>query len=379
MQIEAISLRDLEAFARAHLATDATSTTPISLHRVRAWLRNPLAEPGDIVLIAALDGGRCIGYLGMLPGELRRGEARERIYWGSTYYVLPAHRDSGAGLRMISRWLKLKRSIVVTGASPLATQAVRGLRFKNLGHLPYFEADLGRFDLAALPFRALRKLARSRGVEHGAFDRLVDAARLTHKIPLHAALAASTSSALAGVRIRPVERLSADDDDALATLPAERFARPREVIYWMLADLWMTSDPAERTPGYYFDDARPLYRYIALEIEDRARAAYRGFVVFRLDRKHGNRILTLFDHAFLDPADARLLLPLAIRQARAVRADRITVPAACAPQIEKSAPARKLFARAERQYLYYPMKGSLLKESPGDIALALADGDIPFA
>ena len=51
-------LRDLEAFAREHVATGTDAVTPISLHRVRAWLRNPLAEPDDIVLIAALEEGR---------------------------------------------------------------------------------------------------------------------------------------------------------------------------------------------------------------------------------------------------------------------------------------------------------------------------------
>ncbi len=94
----------------------------------------------------------------------------------------------------------------------------------------------------------------------------------------------------------------------------------------MLADRWVVTDPGEAVPGYYFRDHDPNFGFIALEVTDRADGRRLGFIVMRTDAIHGPRTITVLDHHFVNPADERCLLPLAVEQARAFRADRIVLP-----------------------------------------------------
>lgn len=383
MDIKAIPLHDLERFAREHVFHETgpgqgeDATTPISLHRAHAWTRNPLAEPEDVVLIAALDGGRCIGYLGMLPGEIRLRGTTERIYWGSTYYVPPFARETGVGMLLILHWLRLRRSIFVAGASKLASQALQGMRFLPLRPLRYSLANLNLREPWTLPSRSLRQLARRCRLPTTPFDRLVDASRQPHKALIYFNILRDFNASLEGLRIEPFQKLSAKHRELMQAVD-DGFVRGPETIDWMLDASWITNDRHERTPAYYFDDYRPLFQWIRITLSVDGQDI--GFAIFRLDRKHGNRNLTLLDHRLRDAGEKHRLVAAAMVTAKDWAADKIALPFDCRAVLEAKPTTKRLFHDAERHYLCYPAKGSVLQDMNLDeIELAMTDGDIPFA
>ena len=294
------------------------------------------------------------------------------------------YRNTGAGERLLFHALGLRRNLAASDFSEQAGKVYEAMRFKPLGPLRFLVADLSRFNVLGFPVRALAKVVRKlRPAWAGTLDRSARAVGRPAKMLLLNWLFAATASGRRRYAARHVERI----DVPVAELDADRdrrgpirFERPAEVINWMLADRWVVTDPGEAVPGYYFRDYDPHFGFIALEVTDRADGRRLGFIVMRTDAIHGPRTITVLDHHFVNPADERCLLPLAVEQARAFRADRILLPPACREPVEASRLVRSFFRVAERPYrLRLARTDEVLNRDLDRIALDLSDGEVPFA
>lgn len=378
LRVTCIPVGDIEHFARRSVdALGPGDIAPVSLHRARAWARNPCAEPDDPALLVAYQGERCAGYLGLLAGKLRNRGATAKLLWFSTFYVAPELRASGAGATLLLRALGLKRDLAVTFVSPEAAQLYRSLGFREVGPLHYLEADLTRLDPLSLPLRLLRRRARSRRPDRAA---ALHAAACRVARPwvrgVHGALAAAGPRPPQRRRVTSVDPAFEAEQDRRAPV---RFLRDAAVLGWMLSEPWIVTDPARATPAYHFDDYRPCFALVAAELRNR-RDEPLGFALWRLDEKDGERRLALFDWHLHDPAQSGALVAAALAEGRAGGASRIWLPAACAPAVTSSPALRAAFRAAQRTCFCHPSgAGSPLARALPDLELAMADGDAAFA
>jgi hypothetical protein len=142
----------------------------------------------------------------------------------------------------------------------------------------------------------------------------------------------------------------------------------------------VTPDVGRATPHYYFADYDPMFDFVALEIEDRDRGKPTGFVVLRVDGKMGRRNMIVLDYYFRDGDGQECLLPVALAQARALRADVVEVPGLCRPQVQRSRLVRSLFREERRAYFCHPSHpNSPLSVAMERLELSLTDGDSAFA
>ena len=385
VEIRHIKVRDLDSFARETIAAlRPGEVVPISSSRAHAQARNPHADPDDVGLLVAYREGRCVGTLGLVPGVLRSGERLEKVDWLSAWYVPPEYRNTGAGERLLLHALGLRRNLAASDFSEQAGKVYEAMRFKPLGPLRFVTADLSRFNVLGLPFRALAKAVRKlRPTWADLLDRSGRAAGRPSKALLLNWLFVATAADRRRYATRRIDRI----DVAAVELDADRdrrgpvrFERPPEVINWMLADRWVVTDPGEAVPGYYFRDHDPNFEFVALEVTDRAVGHRLGFVVLRADAIHGPRTITVLDHYFVNPADECCLLPLAVERARAFGADRIVLPPACRAAVEASPRLRPFFRVAERPYrLRLARADEALSRDLDRITLDLSDGEVPFA
>ena len=143
IRIEEIKLNDLDNFARPFIEhSGPDDILPISPQRVLAHIRNPCAQPDDIVLLAAFRGNTCIGYHGLLPGLLRHDDRLSRVFWATTFYVSEDHRGQGIGKRLIAKIKALKIDFVVTGMTRAAEKTYLQSGLKPLGPMVYFQLQL---------------------------------------------------------------------------------------------------------------------------------------------------------------------------------------------------------------------------------------------
>jgi hypothetical protein len=129
---------------------------------------------------------------------------------------------------------------------------------------------------------------------------------------------------------------------------------------------------------YYFSDARPLYRQIAVEVYG-PEEKYLGFVVFSVSQKGEKVALKTRDFRFAQPSYERAVLALALRYGREYGATTIEIPAEIAAHLPKKL-ARILLQRKERIYQCMPKDAdSPLAQLWAEMALHLWDGDMAFS
>jgi len=384
IEIETIMVGELERFARRSLAASQPGeVVPAAIARSRAQDRNPAADPGDVGLLVAYQDGRCVGYLGLMPGRLRVRGRDEKVYWLSTWYVPPELRHTGAGAKLLLRARALRRDLVVTHLNAEAARVYEALRFKPLGPLEYIEGKFSRNNPLALPFRVMRKLARrNNSIGLPSLDRIIVAADALFKRLLFPLLIAYVARGRTRFEARVVDRIGSDmfeaDQDRSAPI---RFRRGADIINWMIEEPWITTEPEGITGGFYFTDYKPLFRYVAIEIYGPESADHKGFVVLRHEQGlDGKRTLIVLDYHFGDSADERILLSFALGQARDFGADDMILPGVIRTDL---VPLRLLglFLRQRRRayFCYTSRKDGPLAAAADGIHLSVSDGDFAFA
>lgn len=383
LEIRAIKVHDLETFARATLASlQSGEVVPMSLSRACAQAKNPYADDGDVGLLVAYQGGRCIGYLTLLPGMLRISGRLEKIYRLSATYVAPQFRSTGAGGMLMLRALALRKDLVATEFSEDMARVYEALRFKPLGPLPYLMANFTPLNPAGMALRGVRRVIRTITTPRTTLlDGLIRAADSVWKKLLYLVLSLASRRLRREITAKRVDRVFDSTLDAAQDAAAPvRFFRGQAEINWMLSDRWVATDPARATAGYYFRDHDPLFEYIVLEVYGRNDRHYKGFVVLRTDGTAERRNITVFDYHFRDAADQRYLLPLALEQARRFLADVIKLPLRSRAALGGSRLTHRLFCEVERTYFCHTSgPRSPLRAALDRLELAFPDGDVSFA
>jgi len=148
----------------------------------------------------------------------------------------------------------------------------------------------------------------------------------------------------------------------------------------MLAYPWVVDKGQSVTENkdYYFSDARPMYRQIAVEVLDET-DRFIGFVVFSVSQQGEKTVIKTRDFRFEQPSYERAILALALRYGRSYNAATIELPAKIARLIPSSL-QKLLLQPKERIYQCMPKsEDSPLAQYWDEISFHLWDGDMAFS
>lgn len=386
--VERVAVSEIESFAAAEAAAhQAGAVIPISQSRARAWATNPQAEPDDTALIVARLDGHCVGYLGLLPAQVRVDGQVEPMSWFSTFFVPEDRRDQAIGGLLLMRALSLGRSLGVTGPSDEAASTFQAVGFTP-HQLGYRQLDMVRDrNYLGLPLRTVRRaLQKADRSVPGPLDTAIGGCSRVSSSILLRALSAARRSALGVWDTTEIERLPPPGPDeerpgSESGGVGVQFVRDRALLEWMLSHPWSTTDRKAANPAYYFDDYRTESRHRIIEVRPGPHAAPAGWVVVWFDVVGDWRRLQVLDHSLdLDPAaTAEALVTVALRGAIANRANQVFLPAEASSALRRLGPLGGLFAERQRVDYIRPHPSSALASRAGDVHIGYADGDSPYA
>lgn len=295
IRIEHINVKELPEFAERVLSeAEKGQFIPITMQRAVAHAHNPYASKDDIGLLVAVDSQEeIVGYFGVLPLLLRNGEGYHKVHWFTTWSVSPQVRGQGVGSQLMAAALDLKQDYLIVG-SVHARRVCRKFGFWERSPLIYYWLDatgMSRLNPLVWLRRAYRKLLHVLRVDkkvriHTPWTERVDGwVGPTFKRFFYTRLLEAQTPLLAGIRFREVDQLPSEQLTRQAR-PKVQLHRGVEIVNWMLKYPWVVTSGKSITEDmdYYFSDARPLFRFIALEVysqEDQ----YKGFVVFSVSQK----------------------------------------------------------------------------------------------
>jgi len=390
IRIEHIKVGELEAFAeKVIMGARPGQFVPISMQRARAHAHNPYADPEDVGLLAAIDQDEeVVGYFGILPMRLRVGDELHKTHWFTTWSVSSKVRGKGVGSNLMREALTLEKDFLIVG-SVHARRVCQKYGFWERAPLKYYWIDMsgmGNLNPLVMVLRLARKLAnrfkskRTIPISTAATRRLDGWLRPLTKRIFYPLLTTKVSGWLEGCQFQEVAQLPTDLPEA-PNRPAVALHRGVEAVNWMLSYPWIVESGNSPTEGmdYYFSDARPLYRLVALTLRTPGTAAP-GFVVFSISKKPGGMAVKTLDFRSQGEAQLDAILALALRYARQYQADTIEVPAEVAGKLQGSLLGRLLLVEKSRIYQCHPKAAdSPLAQAWQQIELQLYDGDMAFS
>ncbi|HSU17080.1 GNAT family N-acetyltransferase [Longimicrobium sp.] len=365
MKIETVPVSGLEELARR---ARNFAVVPMTVHRARSQMLNPLARPGDVAMVTAWDEGRLVGYLGLIPAVLRHDGRRTRVAWMSGFFVAPELNGRGVGRRILQAATALPVDIFTTLYTPTAGRVQEAAGFRVVGELAYAVLDLrraapwnlvaSRIGLGAV--RASRALKRATA---GPMRRL--ACRLLRR----------------GLRAPAAEWERVDQLPAGAAVPPSaeaEFERGREVLNWMVGHPWIVEPGTlaeEPAPGYYFSNVREIFRYVPL-VRRGAAAGGVEWLLLSLTRTDAITTLKVLDHAVADPAVAAAAV---LEWGERLEAEVLVLPVEMAEPLRRVPLARAMLLAKRRPYMAH------LRDPQGELARVLpcvrwhfCDSDAPF-
>ena len=118
MKIRDITVKELPDFIDSDLFR-GSQTIPVTPERVASQIRNPRAQPDDIVLIVAYtDDGRLAGFIGMLPDNGNSAEGPYRFAWNSCWWIDP-EQGRGIALKLFYRSIQVWQGLyMITDLTP---------------------------------------------------------------------------------------------------------------------------------------------------------------------------------------------------------------------------------------------------------------------
>lgn len=361
MKIDEIALGDLESFAaRARCC----GMVPVSARRARSQARNPHARPDDVAMLAAWEGERMIGYLGLLPAVLRAGEERARVSWISTIFVDPERTGRGIATTLVKHAAAIPIDLFTTLYLPVLRRPQIAAGLLPAGELGQAVLDLRR----AAPWNvAVRRAARLAPCLSPVASRLE---RLTAP-PVRTRVYRTLRDAMRGAAGR-WEPAAAPPAHAAHPRAAVEFERGAEGLRWIVENPWIAEAGAnggEPEPRYHFSAVREVFRYLPLR-----RADADGWLLLCLSRSQGVTQLRVLDHAGDAPAAAAAVL----EQGELQGADQLVLPEEFGPVLGRVAAARPLLARRRRPYMARVRPGGRAEAALPRVRWHFCDGDAPF-
>jgi len=105
LEIRAFSISALRMAIYSNELWD-TNVIPITRHRAISHVNNPRADDDDVVLLAAYEGHKVIGYMGILADRIHIDNTEHKVGWLSTWWVDSAQRGRGLGRKLFSEALR---------------------------------------------------------------------------------------------------------------------------------------------------------------------------------------------------------------------------------------------------------------------------------
>jgi GNAT superfamily N-acetyltransferase len=380
--IRTVCVNEVESFAEETLRTqpDLGGTVPISRFRARAWAHNPRSRPDDVALLAAFDGTRCVGHLGMYPDIVDFGTRRDRFFWLSIYYVQPDYRESGAGPMLLLRAIAINQHLGVTGVTPAAAKIYRALRFFEPPPVRFWRLSINHFDFAGVPLRLVRRLLSCFRYESRLLDRTIAFTQSAARFYTYGAIALIRRAAITRLRTLPLDRIR----DDLLTIPrgslqSPRLLRDAEFLNWNREYPWVSANIQERSAGNYFPDYLDSFRTEMVQLFDRDSERPIGTLVLRRTFDSRNTVLRVLAYGVPDIRDAPRVLTSVLASACRLRPDAIEIPDGFCKQLAPFSLLRMLFRPAEHRYFFYVRPGDVeAAEAVRSLRLRFLDGDVAF-
>ena len=123
MQIEKFTLNHLKSIINDNDYWNR-SEVPMTRHRMLSYIHNPRAHYDDIVLFTAFEENKLVGYLNILPDNIKLKDNSYKIGWISSWWVSEHFRSSGVG------------AFLFYGALKHYNQSLAGVRYnENAGNI----------------------------------------------------------------------------------------------------------------------------------------------------------------------------------------------------------------------------------------------------
>jgi len=388
IEIQKIKVKDLYEFAcRTIDKTKPYNVLPLTKHRALAHTKNPYADENDIGLLVASVGGQCIGYLGILPGLLKKGNQFSKVYWPSAWFVSSEFRGRSVGSNLMRSALSTKVDFAITGMSKDSEKVCRHLGFREVNPLNYYVINISRINILIPAFKLLRKILRKGGISLQITNLPVRFAEIIFrpiKKFLYTALMRGQKTVMGDISYKEVEKIqeSGVNKGTGQEASSTEFYRDTNIINWMLRNKWvLEADKREKTSSnFHFSDAFNVFRYIALNVYSSGNEEERkGFLVLSVASNDFRTTLKVLDYHFPNRADYKYIAFLALKYAKIYAADYLVFPDCLEPYFKKGFLPRLLLCKRMRTYLFHPKdENSPLAASLRNINIKYCDSDIAF-
>lgn len=386
--IQKIRAKDLVSFAK-EINTDSKieKFVPITLKRAISHTHNPFVSEEDICLLVAYDQQEIVGYFGIMPIMLKRGEELSKVYWFTTWLVSPKYRGKSIGSLLMKEALTLEQDYMIVGSGPARKVCVR-FGFNEFNPLEYYLLDLSgliRLNPLTWGFRFIRKLTHRFGLKIKTtndvtkwFERI--ASPLTKRI---------FSTIINRIFIRQGHDYIYTETNLLKEAPLGKnyyqppvaFYRPPAILNWMLEYPWVQESKSSQADKqeYYFTEVRKIFRNLVFEVYSRESQEYKGGVVFSLSEIEGKLVLKVLDCKFISPQDERSIIALVAQINHQYSIDTVELPKHLGDMLKNRIISRILLHKKSRIYQCHPKnENSLLGQTWQDIELNYCDGDMAF-
>lgn len=385
IDIKPVLLKDLYQFAKGYADSSGFERiVPITLSRARAHMKNPYAQPDDIVLFVALKNNQVIGYLGRFPGILSFESNHYRVFWGSTFYLMDKYRGKGIGKQLLDKMISLNQDFVVTRITPQADKVLKCYGMKALGSLNYFQFRVERVHFFKEFFKVFKNMDSAFGSNNqfgkDLIKKVEDSFYKLEKRFFYAAINGLVNK-MAGNYKACITYDIKESDFFQQQTHQPIFYRGPELINWMLHERWVLSqcDNVPEISGYHFSGIRDLFNFIALKLYYKNQQNYSGFIILCVSSHKGKTVLRVLDHLLKRTDVIPAACATVLKYARKYQADRVEFSDKMGCYLKRRIFFKRFLKRQKREYLYFPAhEKSPLERFKKEIRLDYCDGDTAF-
>lgn len=386
IRIERVPIKDLCEFAGSAAAQHGgEGLNVLPLHRAQAYARNPYANDDDIGLLVAYMDTKPVGYLGIMPGQLRSAGEFSKVYWLTTWFVPEEYRDTSAGSLLMMTAISLRYDLLAC-APDMGNEAqsvYRALGFRELGPLSFSKIEIERLNWSYVLLNNVQSKLTTSGASLPGLGRLTRASaglfkpwRKRFYRRLLKSVRIGPSEALRATEVSGIDSSVVDERDA----STPRFYRGREILRWMLTDKWVIDRTGSQNSGsnFFFSSIRDHFSYVPLKLSHGGNEGA-GFVILSVSSNKGERTLKVVDYQISPGTSIRGLSQVILQQAERIEATRILLP----PQLHETFAGIPLLTKilTTRNIYYFARPGrkdSMLATVVDDIRLDFCDGDLAF-
>jgi GNAT superfamily N-acetyltransferase len=385
IDIKPVLLKDLYQFAKGYADSSGFERiVPITLSRAGAQMKNPYAQPDDIVLFVALKNNQVIGYIGRFPGILSFESNHYRVFWGSTFYLMDKYRGKGIGKQLLDKMISLNQDFVVTRITPQADKVLKCYGMKALGSLNYFQFRVERVHFFKEFFKVFKNMDSAFGSNNqfgkDLIKKVEDGFYKLEKRFFYAAINGLVNK-MAGNYKACITNEIKESDFFQQQTHQPFFYRGPELINWMLHERWVLSqcDNVPEISGYHFSGIRNLFNFISLKLYYKNQQNYSGFIILCVSSHKGKTVLRVLDHLLKTTDVIPAACAAVLKYARKYQADRVEFSDKMGWYLQRRIFFKRFLKRQKREYLYFPgHEKSPLKRFKKEIRLDYCDGDTAF-